>query len=110
MKLDPASPWGADLVRSDGLHIRFDTPRCALLAWRSGRVPAAQLSVQEFYDRTWRNGAELRFAFGSDVMGPMGAEIVPVDPSRAQKFVNDHHATRLVTLDELTGALLAPGP
>jgi copper chaperone NosL len=108
MKVDPASPWRADLIRADGSHVGFDTPRCALLAWRTGRVPAVAISVQEFYDRAWRNGQELRFALGSDVMGPMGAELVPVDPSRAQKFASDHHATRVVVLDDLTAALLAP--
>jgi hypothetical protein len=106
MKLDPASPWSADLVRGDGTHVHFDTPRCALLAWRSGRVPAAGISLQEFYERAWRKGEDLRFALGSDVMGPMGADAVPVEPARAQKFTMDHHATRIVTLDELTVALL----
>ena len=110
MKLDPASPWRADLIRGDGSHVRFDTPRCALLAWRTGRVPAAGIAMQEFYDRTWRKGEELRFALGSDVMGPMGAEIVPVDPSRAQKFANDHRAARMAILDDLTVAVLAPVP
>ena len=95
-------------MRADDTHVHFDTPRCALLAWRTGRVPAAKASFQEFYERTWRGGEELRFALGSDVMGPMGADVVPVDPARAEKFTTDHHATRIVSLDELTVALLEP--
>ena len=110
MKLDPASPWRADLVRGDGSHVHFDTPRCALLAWKTGRVPAAGISVQEYYERVWRRGEDLRFALGSDVVGPMGAEVVPVDPSRAEKFASDHHATRIASVDDLTAALLAPSP
>ena len=106
MKLDMTSPWLADLVRGDGSHVHFDTPRCALTAWRSGRVPAEAISLQEFYDRAWRRGDELRFALGSDVMGPMGADVVPVDPARAAKFASDHHATRIAALDDLTPALL----
>jgi hypothetical protein len=106
MKLDPTSAWCADLVRGDGSRAHFDTPRCALLAWRTGRVPAAGALFQEFYDRAWRNGTELRFAIGSDVMGPMGADVVPVDPARTAKFSTDHHAARVVGLDELTTALL----
>jgi hypothetical protein len=110
MRIDPASPWNADLIRGDGSHVHFDTPRCALLAWRSGRVPAKGVSVQEFYDRTWRGGEELRFAIGSDIVGPMGVEIVPVDPARSAKLARDHHATRIVTLDDLTAALLESSP
>jgi hypothetical protein len=106
MKIDPTSPWSTDLVRGDGSRVHFDTPRCALLAWRSGKVPAAGIMLQEFYERTWRKGDELRFALGSDVMGPMGADVVPVEPARAPKFTTDHHATRVVTLDELTVTLL----
>ncbi len=106
MKIDPASPWRADLVRADGGRIHFDTPRCAFSAWRTGRVPATGIVLQEFYDRAWRKGDELRFALGSDVMGPMGIDVVPVDPSRAEKFATDHHAARTVTLDEVTAPLL----
>jgi hypothetical protein len=106
MKLDAASPWRTDLVRADGGHVRFDTPRCALLAWRSGRVAAADISLQEFYERTWTRGEDLRFALGSDVVGPMGPDAVPVDPARAEKFASDHHATRVLSLGDLTVAVL----
>jgi hypothetical protein len=110
MRIDPASAWNADLIRGDGSHVHFDTPRCALLAWRTGRVPANGASFQEFYERDWRRGEELRFALGSDVVGPMGVEIVPVDPSRAEKLARDHHASRIATLEELTAAVLESGP
>jgi hypothetical protein len=110
MKIDAASPWRADLVRADASHVRFDTPRCAFLAWRTGRVAATGIELQEYYDRTWRKGEDLRFAFGSDVLGPMGAEVVPVDPSRAEKFARDHSATKVAPLSEVTAALLAPAP
>lgn len=106
MKIDSNSPWRADLVRADGTRVHFDTPRCALTAWRTGRVEASGIVLQEFYDRTWRKGDELRFALGSDVMGPMGIDVVPVDPARADKFTTDHHATKTVTLAEIDAKVL----
>lgn len=106
MKLDPSSAWRADLVLANGDAAHFDTPRCALLAWRAGKTPAKSLRVQEFYDRTWRDGSELRFALGSDVLGPMGPDVVPIDPARAAKFTADHAATRVASLDDLTQAML----
>jgi ribosomal protein L24E len=106
MKIDPTSAWRADLVKDDGTLAHFDTPRCALLAWRTGKTPAKSLRVQEFYDRTWRDGADLRFAIGSDVAGPMGPDVVPIDPSRAAKFRADHSAAEVVSLSDLTAARL----
>jgi len=107
MKIDPASAWRADLVPESGDAVHFDSPRCALLAWRTGKVPHVKsVRLQEFYDRTWRDGADLRFAIGSDVVGPMGPDVVPVDPARAAKFAADHAAARVVSLDDLTAAVL----
>jgi copper chaperone NosL len=106
MKIDPASAWRADLVSNAGSLVHFDTPRCAFLAWRTGKTAASAIRVQEFYDRTWRDGAELRFALGSDVLGPMGPDVVPIDPARAAKFRADHGASDIVALAEITPSLL----
>jgi copper chaperone NosL len=106
MKIDPASAWRAVLVSTAGPLVQFDTPRCALLSWRTGKTAASAIRVQEFYDRTWKDGAELRFAFGSDVLGPMGPDVVPIDPARAAKFRADHGASDIVALAEITPSLL----
>jgi len=107
MRIDPSSAWRADLI-SGSTTTHFDTPRCALLAWRSGKTPAQSIKVQEFYDRAWRDGAELRFVVGSDVTGPMGADLVPVDPSRAGKFKADHAPSAGATVDALTLDAITP--
>jgi nitrous oxide reductase accessory protein NosL len=102
MKIDPASPWRADLVAADGSTTSFDTPRCALTSWRSGKSQASTLKVQDYYDRRWRSADELRFVIGGDVVGPMGPDLVPVEPSRVTKFIQDHSADRALRLDEIT--------
>lgn len=107
MKIDPASAWRADLVATDGTTTSFDTPRCALTSWRSGKSQAASLRVQEYYERTWRSADELRFVIGGDVVGPMGPDLVPVEPSRATKFIQDHGADRALRVDEITADVLA---
>lgn len=101
MVIDPASAWRADLLTPEGA-VSFDTPRCALTSWRSGTSRASGLRVQDYYDRQWRNAEELRFVIGGDVVGPMGPDLVPVDPARATKFIQDHGANRALRLDELT--------
>jgi copper chaperone NosL len=102
MKIDPASAWRTELVAADGSTTSFDTPRCALTSWRSGKLQASSLRVQDYYDRRWRSGDELRFVLGGDVIGPMGPDLVPVDPARATKFIQDHAADRALRLDEIT--------
>jgi hypothetical protein len=108
MKIDPASAWRTELVGASGEVLAgFDTPRCAFQAWRSGKVAAASLRVPEYYDRQPRTGTELRFVVGGDVVGPMGPDLVPVEPSRAAKFVQDHGAERALRVDEVTAETLA---
>lgn len=100
MKLDPSSPWRAELSE-DGRARAFDTPRCALVAWDKGGRKGA-LSLQEFYDRAPRPASELRFVAGSDVLGPMGAELVPVAPDHVEKFRRDHGGAKVLALEALT--------
>jgi copper chaperone NosL len=107
MRIDPASPWRTELVGNDGTVIAFDTPRCALQSWRAGTTPAKTIRVQEYYDRQTRDGADVRFIVGGDVLGPMGPDLVPVDPPRASKFIQDHSADRALRLDEVTPQVLS---
>jgi nitrous oxide reductase accessory protein NosL len=106
MAIDPKSGWNAELVRADDSKLEFDSPRCALLAWRNGQVEAKELRVQEYYERAWRSGDEVVFVASSDVVGPMGADLVPVDPARARIFVRDHTGTRPLRLADITPELL----
>ncbi len=102
MKIDRASPWRTELVGENGTVTQFDSPRCALRAWRGGVVAAKSLRVQEYYDRRFRDANDVRFVVGGDVTGPMGPDLVPVDPPRVTKFIQDHGADRAYTLAEIT--------
>lgn len=108
MRIDPASPWRAELVAEDGSATSFDTPRCALVHWRSGKSRARTLRVQEYYERTPRDANDVRFVVGGDVVGPMGPDFVPVDPSRVSKFIQDHAAERSFRLEEISLETLSP--
>jgi hypothetical protein len=101
MKIDPASPWNAELSPKDGGPKQiFDTPRCALHVWLSMKS-LATLRVRDFYDREQRDVADLQLVLASDVLGPMGPDLVPVTPDRAAKFTKDHggRAVAASTLD-----------
>jgi nitrous oxide reductase accessory protein NosL len=52
--------------------------------------------VTEYYGRTRRAFDQVVYVDGSDVLGPMGADLVPVAPrERAEEFVRDHGGTIL---------------
>lgn len=108
MKLTADSPWLAELVQEDGTKLTYDTPRCAFTASLAGAAAGkkTKLRVQDYYDRKWRDGAEMRFVIGSSVLGPMGPDLVPIDAARAPKFLQDHQGEKALKLEEVTKAVL----
>lgn len=106
MKLTPDSPWLAELVAADGEKRTFDTPRCAITARLAEAPGKSTLRVQDFYDRRWRDASEVALVIGSDVLGPMGPDLVPVDTTRAPKFLKDHQGERALRLEEVTRTVL----
>ncbi len=106
MRIDPESPWKCTWKLADNHELEYDTPRCALLAWRTGAAQPGTLVVQDYYDRTWRTADEVLFVASSDVIGPMGADLVPIDRARAQEFAHEHTGTRPLALAEVTLQLL----
>jgi nitrous oxide reductase accessory protein NosL len=108
MKLDPAhASWSAELVTSDGTTHHYDAPRCALEARRDLAASVKELRVHEYYDTKMRSANDVVFVIGSDVDGPMGPDLVPVDPTKAKKFIADHAAKRAIPLAEITPPVLA---
>jgi hypothetical protein len=108
MKIDRASPWTSELLLNDGATAFYDTPRCALTSWRKKQVSANGMRVREYYDAKgpMRDASTLRFVVGGDVVGPMGPDFVPVEPSRVTKFIQDHGADRAYTVDEISPEVL----
>jgi hypothetical protein len=112
MKLDPARAlWSAELVTSDGATHHYDAPRCALDARGALGSSATKLRVHEYYEYSshpqMRDANDVLFVLGSDVDGPMGPDLVPVDPPKAKKFMADHAAKRALPLAEITPGVLA---
>ena len=90
MKIDPASPW-VSYVTIDGKEQAFDTPSCALAAWRKSAARVGGARFREYYSQELKPVDELRFVRGSDVTGPMGPDLVPVAAGTAGRFARDHN-------------------
>ena len=78
---------------------KFDAPRT--------RDQIASLWVTEYYTTALVPAAEVNFVAGSDVLGPMGHELVPVLGDEAgQTFLKDHRGEKLLPFPEVTPAVL----
>jgi copper chaperone NosL len=100
MKIDPASAWVSYVILGNQTSM-FDTPRCALTAWQKDRGRAQGARFREYYSQEVKDAAELRFVAGSDVVGPMGPELVPVIAEKAARFARDHNGAPPKSAEEL---------
>jgi hypothetical protein len=100
MKIDKASPW-VSYVTIDGKERSFDTPSCALTGWRKAGTTGSRARFREYYSQEMKPAEELRFVKGSDVVGPMGPDLVPVSEGAARRFARDHNGAPPQSADEL---------
>lgn len=91
-----AGDWLTSGATHAGHDVQFDTPKC-LFAWLAGDgAGATSVWVTEYYGRTHHDIEGLFYLDGSDVMGPMGADLIPIDGrDRADAFARDHGGTVL---------------
>jgi copper chaperone NosL len=65
------------------------------------------IGVTEYYGLTRIDARSAWYVIGSDVLGPMGHELVPLATSEdAEEFARDHGGTRVLRFDEVTPELL----
>lgn len=109
MAVPATSHWAAGAVAADGRALSFDTPAC-MFRHRAGdpSLRDARLWVTPYYARAGvrEDARTLRYAAGSDVRGPMGADLIPLREFEVATFTRDHRARRVLTFDEVTPAAL----
>jgi nitrous oxide reductase accessory protein NosL len=67
----------------------------------------AAIGVTEYYGMTRIDARAAWYVIGSDTLGPMGQELVPLaSQAEAEEFQRDHKGKRIVRFDEVTPALL----
>ena len=108
--------WTATAVWKDGRAVYFDGAKdmfkylLSLAAYEKGRKreELGSLSVTEFYDLKPIDARQAWYVIGSDVLGPMGHELVPLATrADAEDFVKDHKGRRVLRFDDVTAELLA---
>ena len=95
----------------DGSHIFFDgakdmfkylhDPKKYDPARRSADIQT--IAVMDYYGLTWINARKAWYVLGSDVYGPMGKELIPLErETDAREFMRDHKGMRIIRYSEAT--------
>lgn len=108
MFVAPYSSWIAALQMDDGRTYYFDGPKDMFIFFSdlAKYLPGAStdqvqnLFVTEYYSAETVPAAEVFFVIGSDVLGPMGKELVPVAGRQAAEiFRRDHGGKKLMRFE-----------
>ncbi len=101
--------WVASVVYRDGhahhfdgakdlFKYLFDVPHYAK-GHRAQDI--ARIGVTEYYEVKRIDARQAWFVIGSDVLGPMGQELIPLaSRADADEFMRDHHGKRILRFDE----------
>ena len=107
--------WAAEVRFNNATSAWFDGPKdcfaCMLdMKKYSPGKTAAQVTavlVNDYYTLKPIDGRKAFYVAGSDVYGPMGAELVPFAKEQdAREFMADHNGKRLLRFGEVTKAVL----
>lgn len=101
--------WVAGVRFPDGTYAVFDGPKDLFTFWLQqdryapGRDRASMRPfVTDYYAVKPVDARTAHYVAGSDVLGPMGRELVPfATESDAREFARDHRGKRIVAFDDV---------
>lgn len=103
--------WIAQIIFNDGSYAVFDGPKDMFRYYLnmskynpSKKQPdISAIFVTEYYSAKLMKANELFFIHGSDVLGPMGHELIPVTSEQnAKAFLKDHNGKNILKFSEIT--------
>lgn len=110
MFVAPYPEWLAAVHFRDGTWVYFDGARDLFRFWlqfekyapgRSKEEVEAVL-VTEYYDLETIEARGAKFVVGSDVLGPMGHELIPhLDAEAAKEYLQDHEGQEILDFDQV---------
>jgi nitrous oxide reductase accessory protein NosL len=107
--------WTASIQFKDGSRSYFDGVKDLLKFYqtpdkfgsRAGRDAMASILVKDYYSLEMVDGRSAFYVLGSDVLGPMGKELIPfARRDDAAAFLKDHRGSRILRFSELDAGVL----
>jgi len=108
--------WISSVVYQDGHAHHFDGAKDMFkylfdlkrYAPRHRAENIARIGVTEYYEVKRIDARKAWFVIGSDVLGPMGHELIPLaSRADAEEFLRDHQGKRILRFDEVTREVIA---
>ncbi len=102
--------WISQVVFNDGTYALFDGPKDMFRYYFNiGKYnPAKKIAdigaiyVTEYYSTKYMDARKAFFVQGSNVDGPMGVELVPIESlGKAKEFMKDHKGKKILRFDEV---------
>ena len=102
--------WLAEIIFTDGTYAVFDGPKdmfryyLDIKKYNPSKTTSdiSTIYITEYYSTELTDARKVFFVFGSDVNGPMGAELVPLASEKAAKeFMKDHKGKRILKFNEV---------
>ena len=107
--------WAAVVTFKDGAQAWFDGPKDLFTYLLDLKQYAAKrnasditaIQVKDYYGLKHIDGRRAFYVLGSDVMGPMGKELVPfATEAGARDFLKDHRGQKVLAFQEITPGIL----
>ncbi|MGE5155431.1 MAG: nitrous oxide reductase accessory protein NosL [Bdellovibrio bacteriovorus] len=107
--------WVATVLYRDGHAHHFDGAKdlfkylLDLAKWAPGHraEDIAAIAVTEYYGVSRIDARAAWYVIGSDVLGPMGHELIPMEsPEDAEEFLADHAGKAILRFQDVTPKLL----
>lgn len=107
--------WVAAVVFADGTAVHFDGAKdffkylADVGKYSPGRAreQIVGMGVTDYYSIQRIDPKAALYAIGSDVLGPMGHELIPLmSEADAADFMKDHHGKRLLTFEAVDAPVL----
>jgi len=102
--------WEQKVISSDRSMMYFDGARCMfkiLLDSTTTPKHIEEIQVKDYYSLQYIDGKKAFYVIGSDVLGPMGNELIPFRTrSAANEFLKDHKGEKIVLFDEVDMAMI----
>ena len=101
--------WVATIVFEDGSQVFFDGPKdlfrylLDLEKYRAQDRTISEVFVTDYYRVRFIDAKTAFFVLGSDVMGPMGGELIPLEKrAEAETFAQDHGGREILEFNDIT--------
>jgi nitrous oxide reductase accessory protein NosL len=103
--------WLAAIRFRDGSHVFFDGAKDMFKYLQDTKkyCPARRaedievIAVMDYYGLTWIDALTAWYVLDSDVYGPMGRELIPLErETDAREFMKDHKGIRIIRFSEAT--------